>query len=330
MRKLRIFVVELILVGILLGVLFVNYPHIFDRAIPWIMLIVLWHLTWECFVQDKHVKSLIARLFCRHRRLAWGLSLVFVVGVSLGFWYGTTAIASSIFHRTVTLSVRSEIVARVHERAMWLATGQTEVYAAIFQDLFHEWVITVTPTREATHAVVTIRDARLPLDKIQVMPMEDGVVSETKKGWMSGFEEPSQTPDFYIRTVSFETLTEPAVITIRRPIKSRNIGATTINTLDLDLDRIVSITVANSDVVTTPVSDVNMRFQVLTDQLQALLSRKAESGATLATRLDPDEPYPPLLVNQSEIIDEVRCASSPCKTVTITLQQNPRKIVNVP
>ena len=129
---------------------------------------------------------------------------------------------------SVSVVTTSEMVARVHLRAMWLPSGQTGVYKPIFQDLFHNWVINVKPTRTASQVIIFIQDARMPLDNIRVEPPENAVMSEPTAGWFSGFEEPSQTPDFYVRTVSFVTLDKPETITIRKPIKS-HLGANTIN-----------------------------------------------------------------------------------------------------
>ena len=81
-----------------------------------------------------------------------------------------------------------------------------------FQDLFHEWVINVTPSGDAAQIVISINDAREPLDRIRVTPPQNVVVSEPKPGWVSGFE-PTHVPDFYVRTVTFPTLSEPATIT---------------------------------------------------------------------------------------------------------------------
>jgi hypothetical protein len=140
---------------------------------------------------------------------------------------------------SVSVVTTSDIIARIHSRSTRLPSGNTGVYKPIFQDLFHDWTINVNPTRDVSQIVISIRDMRKPIDKIRVEPPENAIISGTKPGWISGFEEPSQTPDFYVRTVTFATLDKPTTITIRRPIKS-HIGVNTITALDLDLDRQVS------------------------------------------------------------------------------------------
>jgi hypothetical protein len=52
--------------------------------------------------------------------------------------------------------------------------------------------------------------------------MDNAVITETKKGWISGFEEPSHIPDFFVRTVTFTAMNGVTTITIRRPLKPSN------------------------------------------------------------------------------------------------------------
>jgi hypothetical protein len=209
---------------------------------------------------------------------------------------------------------------------MWLPSGSTEEYKPIFQDLFHDWVINVTPMGTALQAIVSIQDARKPVDNIRVEPPENVVISEPKAGWVSGFEEPNQTPDFYLRTIRFAVLDKPEIITIRKPIKS-HFGINKITSLDLDIDRQIHASAGNCTVTVAPlansISGENPRFYNLTDQLKALAAQKV-SGKGFTTRLDPDEPYPPLALNESEMIQELRCNRSPCTTMTVTMKEKTR------
>src|SRR5579862_3746231 len=59
MKRLRIFLVEILFVPIILGWLFFQYPEVFEMAVPWITLAVLLHLTWE-FVVDPLKEMLVA------------------------------------------------------------------------------------------------------------------------------------------------------------------------------------------------------------------------------------------------------------------------------
>ncbi len=85
MRRLRIFLVEIVAVPALLGWLFVKFPESLDSVIPWIALAVLWHLTWE-FVLDP-LRSRAISFANRMGRMAW--LIAFCVGglVSLAYFY---------------------------------------------------------------------------------------------------------------------------------------------------------------------------------------------------------------------------------------------------
>jgi hypothetical protein len=228
---------------------------------------------------------------------------------------------------TVVVRASSDIVAYVHCRAMWKPSGSTEMYKPAFQDLFHEWTITVNPTRSAAQIIVYIRDAQKPLDIIKVDPPISATVSATSPGWVSGFEEPTQLPDFYVRTVTFTDLDRPATITLRKPIKSRT-GANNITNLDLNLDRRVEASAGKCRLDILPLPPLNSpesrsHFNDLTVHLNALISQKV-TNEPAPTRLDPDEPYPPLAINESENVMELKCADSPCSRMTLTMQERTR------
>jgi hypothetical protein len=191
-------------------------------------------------------------------------------------------------------------------------------------------VITVTPNRDAAQIVVSIKDARRPVDKIRATPPQSVTISEPKPGWVSGFEEPTQAPDFYIRTVTFSTLDEPATITIRKPIKS-HFGENRISTIDLDLDRQVFASADKCRVEATPVSkvgwplsDANPRFPELMQQLKTLLVQRVTNGSGAPTRPDPDEPYPPLDVEESDMVTELHCKNVQCTELTVTTAEKTR------
>ncbi len=230
----------------------------------------------------------------------------------------------------ISIDVSSNIMAVVHSRAKWKNHGRTtDVYKPLFQDLFHEWVINVTPSGDAAQIVISINDAREPLDKIRVTPPQNVVVSEPKPGWVSGFEEPTHVPDFYVRTVTFPTLSEPATITIRKPIKS-HFGENRISTVDLDLDRQVSasaykclVKVTSISATSRPLSDANPHFPELMQEMKALIAQHV-AGGPAPTRLDPDEPYPPLDVEESDMVTEVHCKTVQCTELIVTMAEKTR------
>jgi len=52
MRKLRIFVVEVVLAGLVVGWTLLKFPDKFDQWIPWMVVAILWHLLYECVWQS--------------------------------------------------------------------------------------------------------------------------------------------------------------------------------------------------------------------------------------------------------------------------------------
>lgn len=234
---------------------------------------------------------------------------------------------------SVSVSVNSAMLTRAHLRATWHATGSgggtTDVYKPVFQDIFHEWTIEVTPTKEASQVVVSIKDARWPTDKIRVVPQENvSIISEPKPGWVSGFEEPTQAPDVYTRTITFSRLSTTATIMIRRPIKG-HFGDNRITSLDLDLDRQVLVSADRCDVhvaqifTSNPLSELNPHFNELVEQLKVLLVQHV-TGGPIPTRPDPDEPYPPLTINESELVEEAKCKDPKCGNLLITMIEKTR------
>jgi hypothetical protein len=85
MRKLRIFLAEIVAVPIILGWLFFRYPESFDTTVPWIALGVLWHLTWEFVLDPLRVRA--ANVLERAGRMTW--IYAFLVGglISLFYFY---------------------------------------------------------------------------------------------------------------------------------------------------------------------------------------------------------------------------------------------------
>ena len=220
-------------------------------------------------------------------------------------------------------SATSEIVARLYSRATILPSGTTEVYRPQFQDLFHDWIIKLSPNGTALTVVVTIQDESKPFDHMRVDPPGGAVITDVKPGWLSGFDEPSHAPDFFVRTVTFAFLDGPATITIRRPIKHKTPEVNTITATDLDLDRIVRVSAQHCSLTDTPRIDKQNRFATLVDQLRVLALWKGGPGHPNAkdviTRRNPDEPFPPLPSGESEMIVEARCKNAPCKNLSITM-----------
>jgi hypothetical protein len=87
MRKLRIFVVELVLVGILVGWYVWKFPETLDPLIPWILWAIFAHLTWEVLLERETVKLYVGNIAQRRKRSVMTWIVAFVVGglISLGY-----------------------------------------------------------------------------------------------------------------------------------------------------------------------------------------------------------------------------------------------------
>jgi hypothetical protein len=88
-RKIRIFVVELILVGIFVAWFFGKAPDLIDKVIPWIVVAIFWHLTLEVVLERDGVKSRMVNAKERLGRMAWVAA--FLVGGCLSLIYLATA-----------------------------------------------------------------------------------------------------------------------------------------------------------------------------------------------------------------------------------------------
>jgi hypothetical protein len=89
MRKFRILAGEVIGLGILIGWLLWKYPELIDGIIPWVALLVAWHITWECVLDTRGVRHL-ALAMGRRVNPVFSWLLVFLLGgaISVLYWVG--------------------------------------------------------------------------------------------------------------------------------------------------------------------------------------------------------------------------------------------------
>ncbi len=248
-------------------------------------------------------------------RIGMSLSLATVIVGFLAILWSLT-LSASISHLanlhkvplqecSMVVGENSEVVARVHSRSDVQPPGKTSPKVTSFQDLFQDFTINLIPNGRAVEVTVLIQDQRKPTDHIRVLPPGNAVIGETRNAWMSGFEEPSHLPEFFTRTVTFAYLSEPTIITLRRSIRGHTqvSGATDFD-LDLDVDRTVKVTAHSCNLTAVPVLDRKIRLERLAKELQTLKSRKEEGPDGFAvgiTRHNPDDPIPPLTVNEMEL-----------------------------
>lgn len=87
MRKLRVFVVELVLVGILVGWYVWKFPETLDPIIPWILWTIFAHLTWETILENERVKSYAGGIVERRKVSLMMWLIAFALGglISVGY-----------------------------------------------------------------------------------------------------------------------------------------------------------------------------------------------------------------------------------------------------
>jgi len=104
-RKLRILLAEVVGLGVLIGWLLWKYPELIDDIIPWVALLIAWHVTWEYVLDTEWTRRGAAAIGKKVNPLiAW--PLVFVLGgtISLLYWKG---IPRSISALAVTATRRA-------------------------------------------------------------------------------------------------------------------------------------------------------------------------------------------------------------------------------
>jgi len=264
------------------------------------------------------------RLFQRRKNLWWviGSVLFIVAGLWLDWWAPKPQPAPTPQPCRISIAVDDEVIDRVHLRSFFdVKTHETGVYQAKFQDLFHDSIITLTPSNVNSRVIVTIQDMRKPTDTdiIRIEPPDDALISEAKPKWISGFEEPTHSPDYWVRTVTFSALKKVTSVTIRKPIKSHK-GVNTIMALDLDLDRKVQTSTESDCEITTPsIPPYRARLDKLVNEIKFFVTQTVSGKSGTATRLDPDKPYPGLAINESELVEELKCEDSSCAKVTVRM-----------
>src|SRR6266567_1494337 len=89
LRKLRILFIEVGGFGLLIAWLMWKYPELIDDVIPWVALVIVWHVTWEYILDTPTFRRWAFALGKKTKpMIAW--SLVFLLGgsVSLLYWKG--------------------------------------------------------------------------------------------------------------------------------------------------------------------------------------------------------------------------------------------------
>ena len=104
-------------------------------------------------------------------------------------------------------------------------------------------------------------------------------------------------------------------------------GENSISAVDFDLDRTVSATADGVRVKLKPVlteafplTGHTKHFDDLCTELRGLLAEKLINGNMVSPRLNPDDPYPPLKLNESEQVVELKCTNPSCSQLTVSME----------
>jgi hypothetical protein len=134
MQYFRKFLIEIIGVPIILAWLFFRVPEAFDAAIPWVALVVVWHITWEFVLDTKIVRGRAVVLGKRvNHVMIWFVVFVFGGLVSLAYWKGINkslmrlaSIANTHKAQRVTDGTSGESETGSKDAGMPIDTSQTK------------------------------------------------------------------------------------------------------------------------------------------------------------------------------------------------------------
>lgn len=252
---------------------------------------------------------------------ATGAWKYWVRGTALATWGVIyTALGIWISSPKIVVAAMPEIVARVYARGLWPQPPATSgEYKPFLQELFYEWVLTLTPDGQTGEITVRIKDPIKHLDdRIKIEP-DIASISDIKPMWMSGFEEPSRKPDYYervIRSLSLEKK-RPARIIFRRPIKIQPGGS---QFTPRDFSRSFEVTAEKARIIhhLYPFDD-NQQFVILMRKMETLGKWKysGPDSSPLSVRENPDVPLPPLGPSEIETTLEVRCEDASCQKIVV-------------
>jgi hypothetical protein len=222
----------------------------------------------------------------------------------------------------LSVAITTEMIARVYAREKLPETGETINARPFIQELFYEWTLSLKPNRTVSDVEVDLRYGRgkedeMSSDHLRSVPI--GVILDPKPGWMSGFDEPAQRPDYYTRSIHIAKLerNRRAKVIIRHSIKFIK-GMT--NFVASDFERSFNLSVPTCRFNKPILTIDNKRFLSLMRRGFALAQWKyfGLSGPDLPVKLNPDDPLPPLEPNEAESTFEMRCKDDTCKKATIS------------
>jgi hypothetical protein len=230
------------------------------------------------------------------------LGAVVVGGMAVLIWH------SAAHSGRCSVSVSSAIVARLYAITGPPAVRRDQDLAFAFQELFYEWnanLIIEGPIPDATLEINNLTKD----DRMNVLP-EDSFLSELRPRWMSGFDEPTHSPDYYSRVIRFadvDSHTRAGRVSVRRLMQGPVLSNTSIV-------RVVAVhsTACHIDM---PRMDEQQEISRLNKQATILASWKYAG---------PDKPAPVLILGLGDAPPgraiatiEARCGGEDCKHLII-------------
>jgi hypothetical protein len=238
MAFLRKFFVELIVMAIIVGWAVAKFPDVMTRWIPWLCLIVFWHLSWEVF--PKRWLPLL-----RWERTEWKRIVKLYIAVLLIGGTVSTLVIWSVNRGSAALeraekakeapevhgsndnpcklvaTADSDMIDRFYLRGMQPRFDKKYSYSPQSQAFFYEWTLHI----EANSILRNVEIIATNVDPIE-RSLIDGLMPQdfrtypSEPHWKGGFPQPGQPPDFYTRAFDFSLIPAniPITLVIRRPV----------------------------------------------------------------------------------------------------------------
>jgi len=159
MRKLRIFIFDIVAPGVVSGWIILKYPELLGRVVPWLSFGILWHLTLEV-VQSEGLKVKIRGFEVRHKKMIW--IVAFVVG-------GTLSLA---YLGAIRLGMAT--LAKEHDSQL---IKQPEIQMSFFNPKYPEWRIINQSSNVLEHVKYWFELVDLDQPYLNSAPNLDGTVT---------------------------------------------------------------------------------------------------------------------------------------------------------
>ncbi len=216
----------------------------------------------------------------------------------------------------ITATPSSEIVARLRVRSAAPPVGSVVSIKPYAQELFFDWVLTIRGNQAVRDVAVLFSGPTLANDSLRVTPTEIATVSPPIAKWMSGFDEPSRKPDYYLRSVRLSLQANDVIqMTMRHalmlPDKENRFA-------ESEFDRSFEVKATGCTVLSERYKPHEHATRLF-NQLGTLGAWKyfGPTDDPVPIIRNPNMPLPLLSSGEVEATFEVRCTDSPCTNLII-------------